>query len=153
MDRAPPGSKTKRDCLIKDNLAINVLKPLKWQMEGKKGGAARNRTQDLCLKLPALSLTELWCTISKVFRQYCPDYIPLFRWSLSIFGPGEVCPVHQAPNATCDTCSNPFHFTPHTAITTYIRISIIVHTYCFGISSMCIVHSTIRPQLSHSTIL
>ena len=36
MDRAPPGSKTKRDCLIKDNLAINVLKPLKWQMEGRR---------------------------------------------------------------------------------------------------------------------
>ena len=55
MDRAPPGSKTNRDCLIKDNLAINVLKPLKWQMEGKKGGAAWNRTQDLSLKPPALS--------------------------------------------------------------------------------------------------
>ena len=39
MNGAPPGLKTNRGHLIKDNLGRYYSKPLKWQRERRKGGA------------------------------------------------------------------------------------------------------------------
>ena len=50
----PHGSKTDSDCLIKTIGAVTVRRPLKWQRERKKGGAAGDRTQGLWLEPPAL---------------------------------------------------------------------------------------------------